>query len=150
MHRDEILLHPKFKTQEYIQIPIISIDRASPVRKISQTSPSCPKNPLMPLELDPSFIILSASPTCFRSETSLFFKFICLYFNCNVNPWAVERDLLHPVELSLMTANCYCRGSDELESLLRWRYTSVPYLQLLAVTLDFGSTTGLPFHADKL
>lgn len=27
-----------------------------------------------------------------------------------------------------MTADCYCKGSDELDSLLRCKYTSVPYL----------------------
>lgn len=27
-----------------------------------------------------------------------------------------------------MTTDCYCKGSDELDSLLRCKYTSVPYL----------------------
>jgi hypothetical protein len=29
---------------------------------------------------------------------------------------------------SLMTADCYCRGSDELDRRFKCRYTSVPYL----------------------
>lgn len=52
----------------------------------------------------------SASPTCLRSVTSLPFNRLCLIVS--VNP---------RVAVPLMTANCYWRGSDELESLLRWR-----------------------------
>jgi len=66
--------------------------------------------------------MLSASPTCLRSDISMLFSLLCtIYLNDNgsVSP----RDFG-----SLVTTDCYCRGSDELESLLRWRYTSVPYL----------------------
>lgn len=31
-------------------------------------------------------------------------------------------------QISTYTTGCYCRGSVELLNLLRWRYTSVPYL----------------------
>jgi len=88
------------------------------------------------MTLGSSLIILSASPTCFRSEISRLrkreriaarrpvlmldndeFRFLTVPFNAN--PW-------DPL-LSLMTANCYCRGSDDEESRLRCKYTSVPY-----------------------
>lgn len=39
-----------------------------------------------------------------------------------VNPWDGRPTA------SLMTADCYCRGSELLERRFRWRYTSVPYL----------------------
>ena len=81
------------------------------------TSPPSPlKKPSWPEELVPSFIILSASPTCFRSDTSRplnDFRFICL--NRGANPWG-DRPCI-----PLIAAGCYCRGSEELESRLRWR-----------------------------
>lgn len=66
--------------------------------------------------------MLSASPTCFLSDTSLLFSLLCTMYlsdDGSVNPRALS---------SLLTADCYWRGSDELDSLLRCRYTSVPYL----------------------
>jgi hypothetical protein len=94
------------------------------------TSPPSPlKNPSSPEELVPSLIILSASPTCFRSVTSLEcrnFRFICFLHSC-VNPWELGPGAENPGD-PLMTADCYCRGSEELDSLFRCRYTSVPYL----------------------
>ena len=64
-----------------------------------------------------SLIIHSASPTCFLVLISRFRnrdRMACII----VNPW----------ELPLMTARCYCRGSELEERRFRWRYTSVPYL----------------------
>lgn len=57
-----------------------------------------------------SLIILSASPTCLMVLISRFRnreRTACII----VNPW----------DLSLMTANCYCKGSELEESRLRWR-----------------------------
>lgn len=49
-----------------------------------------------------------------------------------------------------MTASCYCKGSELEESLLRWRYTSVPYLHdLLSREHDMGNWITLPFHANE-
>lgn len=62
---------------------------------------------------DPTLPVLtmdSASPTCLRSVISLVFRRFCL--SDNVNPRVV---------VPLMTANCYWRGSEELESRFRWR-----------------------------
>jgi hypothetical protein len=80
--------------------------------------------------------ISSKSPTCLRSLTSLVnwpvsLSRIALAANSEelprANPW--ERAIISlDVRPSLMTGNCYCRGSEELLRRLRWRYTSVPYL----------------------
>ena len=84
--------------------------------------------------------MFAASPTCLRSLISMLtwplsFNFIALlarkglYMREPFLPCAIPRDDrmssldVHP---SLMTGNCYCRGSDDDESRLRWRYTSVP------------------------
>lgn len=68
----------------------------------------------------------SASPTCRRSVTSIALLRRLRIINCkgSVNPWGAG-------PLPLMTADCYCRGSDELESLFKCRYTSVPYPSML-------------------
>jgi hypothetical protein len=93
------------------------------------TSPPSPlKKPSWPEALEPSLIILSASPTCFRSVISRecrSLRFIC-FLHRIVNPWGSG---LEDPDIPLMTAGCYWRGSEELESLLRCRYTSVPYLR---------------------
>jgi hypothetical protein len=86
-------------------------------------------------------IISSKSPTCLLSLTSLLtcpesLSFIALIASilvgrepvpCRANPWEPERMsslCVHPP--SLMTGNCYWRGSEDDERRLRWRYTSVP------------------------
>jgi len=67
------------------------------------------------------FTMLSASPTCLRSDTSRFFR---RFLAAKRNGGGVSPRDGPPS--SLVTAGCYCRGSDELESRLRCRYTSVP------------------------
>lgn len=68
----------------------------------------------------PSLNIDAVSPTCLRSETSWnAFNRLPLPYTFDANPWDNH---------SLMTADCYCRGSDELDRRFKWRYTSVPYL----------------------
>ena len=100
---------------------------------IIYTSPPSPlKNPWWPEALIPSLTILSASPTCFLSVISRFrwlFRFICLNFIRIVNPRVVvPAGAEYSGPTPLMTADCYWRGSEELESRFRCRYTSVPYL----------------------
>lgn len=61
----------------------------------------------------------SVSPTCLRSETSRSLSRFFMYLSDDgsVNPW----DAVPGLPLPLMTAGCYCRGSDELDNLLRCR-----------------------------
>lgn len=57
-----------------------------------------------------SFTMEAASPTCFRSDTS---NTLSLFLPClNANPWGS-----HP----LMTADCYCKGSEELDRRFKCR-----------------------------
>ena len=52
---------------------------------------------------------------------------------------------------SLMATDCHCSGSELDESLLRCRYTSVPYLEIVSPLLRVREGGGdLPFHADQL
>lgn len=67
-----------------------------------------------------SLTMLSASPTCFRVLISRPRKRDRI-IDISVNPW----------DRPLMTADCYCKGSELEESRLRWRYTSVPYPSIL-------------------
>lgn len=82
------------------------------------------------------YLLLSASPTCFLSEISRKardFKFICR--KRSANPW--DENGAEKPDVPLMTADCYCRGSEELDNLLRWRYTSVPYLSHVSELLFY-------------
>lgn len=80
--------------------------------------------------------ISSASPTCLRSLTSMLswplsLSRIALLANIEplrpyrcvcVIPWDDDDRIISlDVHPSLMTGNCYCRGSEELESRLRCR-----------------------------
>lgn len=91
----------------------------------SQSYRSAPRSRKWPMPGSLCFTASSTSPTCRLSEISswcgLFSRLCKIYLNPIVNP----RDLASE---SLMTADCYCKGSDELDSLLRCKYTSVPYL----------------------
>lgn len=101
-----------------------------------------------------SFIMLSASPTCFLSETSRFLSFerilamLAFVKLPNANPWDEADNMLPP---SLMTAGCHCSGSEELDNLFKWRYTSVPYLQVkISKSLHPSSRHDLPLHRNEL
>lgn len=77
----------------------------------------------------------SASPTCLRSGISsgagFLRRFRIRYRMGSVSPRGdadvddddkeVADDVPSTLPLPLVTANSYCRGSDELESRLRWR-----------------------------
>jgi len=79
------------------------------------------------MTLGSSLIILSASPTCFLSVISpLRKRERTAARRPRLMPGTADRPALLPLNanpwdplLSLMTANCYCRGSEEEESRLR-------------------------------
>jgi hypothetical protein len=104
---------------------------------ISYTPSSIPTFLHHGLSLPLSANISSASPTCLLSLTSLltcpdnlsFIAFMAktlvgrepyLLVPC-ANPWEPDRMSSVDVHPSLMTGNCYCRGSDEEERRFRCR-----------------------------
>lgn len=102
--------------------------------------------PLSRLYVELSSLNIDAvSPTCLRSETSWnALSRLPLLYTFDANPWDNH---------SLMTADCYWRGSEELDRRFKCRYTSVPYLVESVSTNSLASdwfSGRLPFHGNQL
>jgi hypothetical protein len=101
-----------------------------------------------------SFIMLSASPTCFRIVISLMRRrnrtavfLLALVPAFSANPWDERRSPELCTSPRGLTADCYCKGSEDDDNLFRWRYTSVPYLWIgQSQVLEHHSCSSSPFH----
>ena len=89
--------------------PVFTFSYTRICRPLSPETYSTSTNPSL---MGSSLTILSASPTCLRSLISRFLKRLRIAARIpSVNPWV----------LPLMTASCYCRGSELEERRLRCR-----------------------------